>query len=131
MKCVAMAIISWHFISGTAASAIKIKCCKAVARVERGVPQWSIPGPLLFGIFANGLEVETSADLVCSYANDMSFLIKDQIRDHLQEVKPWWDKQKFIWFKSLKLKLISTKNLSFLLNKKYITINIKGLNQHS
>ena len=56
-----------------------------IAKVDYGVPQGSILGPILFLIYVNDMSQYVNADVLVQYADDAQFLLSDYI-ENLQEL---------------------------------------------
>lgn len=104
----------------------------SMGAVERGVPQGSILGPLLFIIYVNDLEVNLSADQVCLYADDTSFVIKETSREGKSTKAETVMREAERWFASNKLKMNpnKTQHLDFIMNRREDSTNIKILGLH-
>lgn len=100
--------------------------------VQRGVPQGSILGPLLFIIYVNDLEINLGADRVCLYADDTSLLVKASTRDLRLKKSEVVKREAEEWFSANRLQVNKnkTQTLEFTTNKCEVHKSIKLLGLH-
>ncbi|KAK9739855.1 Reverse transcriptase (RNA-dependent DNA polymerase) [Popillia japonica] len=83
-------------------------------------------------VYVNDLEVNLSADQVCLYADDTSFVIKETSREGKSTKAETVMREAERWFAANKLKMNpnKTQHLDFIMNRREDSTNIKILGLH-
>ena len=95
--------------------------------VNRGVPQGSILGPILFLIYINDLKNCTSL-MTLLFADDSSFMVSGKTIEETVELLNFELKKICDWFRCNEMSLNPTKTKFMIFNKKEDTINWNDLN---
>ena len=94
--------------------------------VNRGVPQGSILGPILFLIYINDLKNCTSL-MTLLFADDSSFMVSGKTIEETVELLNFELKKICDWFRCNEMSLNPTKTKFMIFNKKEDTINWNDL----